>query len=572
MFPEDLQIPADLGALSAEEFQAFYARFESYARTAAADENTTAAHLIEVAKTFSSLNQESTRRADEATAAQAARAELAAAFAVQPEPTPAPEPAPVPQPDPVPAPEPTPAPQAVTAAQRSTIDPVPAAAPSRPGVLVAAAGSAGAGAEIPSFAEAGRVLERRLASYGGGSTKAGRKAAVKGSNRFVMDGRTLNRHSVINVQRELAPELRVTDANRASEVIEFARSQARLEGGSLLAAKTAQVNRGVALTAAAGWCAPSETIYDLCNLATLDGILQIPEIQATRGGFFIPENGGPSFSSIYDSIGDDGDVILSEYDVENGTDKVCIEIPCPDFVEVRLDVAYLCLTGALLQRRGYPEAVDNFSQQALIALAHKVNQSVIARMVAQSNGGTPTTIPAQANNTDGASHIVSSVELAAVDMRYRHRMDHRQVLEVVLPIWALQPIRAAIARRAGVAELAVTDAEIMQWFAIRNLAPHFVYDWQDAFSSVGLSGAPGATTPITALPANVDFLLYPAGTWVKPVRDVVNLDTVYDNALLTQNQYTALFVEDGFNVMKMCAESQLYRTPLNPQGVTGQPA
>jgi hypothetical protein len=254
--------------------------------------------------------------------------------------------------------------------------------------------------------------------------------------------------------------------------------------------------------------------------------------------------------------------------VENGTDKVCIEIPCPDFVEVRLDVAYLCLTGALLQRRGYPEAVDNFSQQALIALAHKVNQSVIARMVAQS--GAATTIPAQANNTDAASHIISSVELAAVDMRYRHRMDHRQVLEIVLPIWALQPIRAAIARRAGVAELEVTDADIMRWFSVRNIAPHFVYDWQDAFS--GLASSPGGATPLTAMPANVSFLIYPAGTWVKPVRDVVNLDTVYDNALLTQNQYTALFVEDGFNVMKMCAESRLYTTPLNPQGVTGQPA
>lgn len=564
MFPEDFTVPADLGALSTEEFAAFQTRVTEYARTAAGDDTTSAAHLIEVRDLFASVTAEATRRTEEFAAAQAARADLTAAFTVQPEPTPAPAPVePTPAPAaPVPAPEPTPAPQAVTA---STIDQPLHVQTTRPGVLVAAIG-AEAGRELSGFAEAGRLLEARLSSYGSGRGR-GTKSGIAGSNKFAINGQTLNRHNVVTLQREMNDDLRITDANRAINVIEHARSQARLEGGSLIAAKTAQVNRGVALTAAAGWCAPSETIYDLCNLATLDGLLAIPEVQATRGGFFIPENGGPSFSSIYNSIGDAGDVILSEYDVENGTDKVCVEIPCPDFVEVRLDVAYLCITGALLQRRGYPEAVDNFSQQALIGLAHKVNQSVIARMVAQS--GTVTTIPAQTNNTDGASQILSAVEIAAVDMRYRHRMEHTQVLEIVLPIWALAPIRAAIARRAGVAELAVTDQQIMSWFAVRNIAPNWVYDWQDQFSGGG-NTTPGGTNSLTALPGNVDFLIYPAGTWVKSVRDVVNLDTVYDNALLTQNQYTALFVEDGFNVMKMCAESRLYRTPLNPQGVTGQ--
>ena len=76
-------------------------------------------------------------------------------------------------------------------------------------------------------------------------------------------------------------------------------------------------------------------------------------------------------------------------------------------------------------------------------------------------------------------------------------------------------------------------------------------------------------TAITAWPTTVQFLAYPAGTWVKPVRDVVNLDTVYDNALLTQNQYTALFLEDGFNVLKMCADSRLYSVTIDVSGVTG---
>lgn len=566
--PFPFEVPADLGALSAEEFAAFNTQVTEFARTLAADETATAEFAIETRDLYVSVTKEGERRTKVAEEGRAARSDLSAAFAVHTEPPAAPVVEPVAEVTPAPA-ETAPVapavvePQAVTAA-RNTIDNVPAIE-RRAGVLLAAAG-ANAGMEIPSFAEAAQVIESRLASYGGARGKGNKAGFGQEGNKFRLNGQTLIRHNVITARREMRPELVVNDANKADQVIEYARSQARLDGGSLLEAMTRQVKAGTALTAAAGWCAPSETIYDLCTLATLDGILGLPEIQATRGGFNIPENGGPSFASIYNSIGDSGDVILSEYDVENGVDKVCVEIPCPPFVEVRLDVAYLCLTGALLQRRGYPEAVDNFSQQALIALAHKVNQSVIARMVAQS--GAATTIPAQTNNTDGASQILSAAEIGAVDMRYRHRMDHTQVLEIVLPIWALAPIRAAMARRAGVAELDVTDAEIMSWFRIRNLAPHFVYDWQDAFS--GLANSPGGASPLTALPANVSFLLYPAGTWVKPVRDVVNLDTVYDNAMLTQNQFTALFVEDGFNVMKMCAESRLYTTPLNPQGVTGQ--
>lgn len=560
--PFPFEVPADLGALSAEEFAAFRTQVTEHARAVSAEDSTfTAAEAIETGALFRSVTTENTRRTEETAAAEAARADLAAAFAVTPEPV-----APVLEvtPEPTPAPAVTPAPVAVTAAQAapvSTIDPVPHAEIRRPGALIAAVG-AEAGRELSGFAEAGRLLEQRLSSYGSGRGR-GTKTGINGSNAFALNGQTLNRHNVVTLRREMDPALVVTDTNKAADVIEHARSQKRLEGGSLLAAKTAQVNRGVALTAAAGWCAPSETIYDLCSLATLDGILGLPEIQASRGGFFIPENGGPSFASIYNSIGDAGDVILSEYDVENDTPKVCVEIPCPDFVEVRLDVAYLCITGALLQRRGYPEAVDNFSQQALIGLAHKVNQSVINRMVTQS--GAAVVIPAVTNNTDGASQILAAVELAAIDMRTRHRMDHQQTLEIVLPIWALGPIRAAIARRSGVYELAVSDSEIMSWFAARNISPNWVYDWQDGLSG----GVIGSGTAQTAYPANVQFLIYPAGTWVKPVRDVVNLDTVYDNALLTQNQYTALFVEDGFNVMKMCAESRLYQTPLAVGGVTG---
>lgn len=567
LFPFD--VPEDLTALSAEEFAAFLAKVREFATATAADEAASPELLLATRDLFASASAEDTRRTEQSAAAATARAELSAGLApaTQPEPTPEPEPVPAPRPggsDPVPAIVASTTP----AAPASTLDTPPPAVAPRYASMVASADAPGTGGELTSFAMVGELIERRLSGYSASGTKrpkADIEARTSGNNRFKVGGRTLQRHGNVQFTRQFPAELRVTDDKGAMSVLEYATSEARLPGGSLVASMELQVKAGKSLTAAAGWCAPSETIYDLCELETLEGMLDIPEVQATRGGFFVPEDGGPNFSTIYDSIGDEGDVILTEYDVINGTDKVCVEIPCPDFVEVRLDVAYVCITGSLLQRRGYPEAVARFSRGAMVALAHKVNESVIARIVAQS--GAPVTIAADASGDDAASALLSAVELAIEDMRYRHRMGRSATMEVVLPAWVLAPIRAALARRAGVAAINVTNAEILAAFTTRGAVPRFVYDWQDAYS--GLSGGPGAQTAITTWPSTVQFLVYPAGTWVKPVRDVVSLDTVYDNALLTQNQYTALFAEDGFNVLKMCADSRLYSATIDTSGVVG---
>lgn len=565
------EVPADLTALSAEEFAAFAAQVRTHAEATLADDNASAEALVETRTLFSSVTTEETRRTELSAQAQAARQELAAGLAPATQPTPGPTtpPAPEPTPAPVPAPEPTgtePVP-AVTASGTgtgSTLDPAPESTPPRYASMTASSDAPGTGGALATFADAGVLIERRLSTYSS-STGSNPRAKRVGRNRFAIGGRSLTRHGNVAFRREFPEELTIRDGKDALSILDYATKESRLPGGSLVASMEAQVKAGKSLTAAAGWCAPSETIYDLCELETMDGLLDIAEVQATRGGFFVPENGGPDFSTIYDSIGDEGDVILSEYDVINGAEKVCVEIPCPEFVEVRLDVAYVCITGSLLQRRGYPEAVTRFSRGTMVALAHKINESVISRIVAQS--GAPVTIPTIAGSDDAASQLLSAVELAIEDMRYRHRMGRTATMEVVLPAWAIAPIRAALARRRGVMAINVSNAEILAAFTTRGAVPRFVYDWQDAYS--GLAGGPGGSTALTEFPDEVQFLVYPAGTWVKPVRDVVNLDTVYDNALLTQNQYTALFAEDGFNVLKMCADSRLYEVGLDPAGIVG---
>lgn len=443
---------------------------------------------------------------------------------------------------------------------------------------VASIGGYSAGQQLESFSDAARALSTQLERYQ--SLTAGR---ARGSKRFAgktrpvtvydrddpgrrFDMRSFVRHNIAELRREFPTELRVDEQlGNGYAVAEYAANERRLPGGGLIQSVAQSVRNGRSLTAAAGWCAPSDVIYDLMELESLDGMLDVPEIQTTRGGWQIPIDGGPDFATIYNSIGNAGDTHLTEAEVMDDTTKVCTEIPCPPFEDIRLGVDYMCLTGGLLQRRGYPEVVARFTRGATVALAHKINFGVIAAIV--SGSGAANIIPQDPNGDDAASALLAAVDLAIVDAKYRNRMGFATTMEVVLPWWVLVQIRAALGRRRGVEGWQVTNAEVLSWFADRNAVPRFVYDWQDY--GAGLAIGPGGPTPLTRLPLTVDFCLYPAGTWVKPVQDVVSLDTIYDSTLLSTNQYTAVFVEDGWAVMQMGPISRLYRVNVDPGGVTG---
>jgi hypothetical protein len=428
------------------------------------------------------------------------------------------------------------------------------------------------GQELTTFAEASTALSGLLNRY---PTMTAGRATFHADKRPVTvydpKGRRLTmknftRHNGIEFARNFPEELRVAEGRDGYSVAEFAANEKRLAGGGLIQSAKRRVKAGRSLTAAAAWCAVSEVIYQLCELESMDGILSVPELQTSRGGWQIPIDGGPNFASIWNGIGNAGDTHLSETDVQDDVQKVCTEIPCPDFEDVRLGVDYVCLTGGLLQRRGYPEIVSRFSRGAMVALAHKINQGVIAQMEAAS--GAPIQIPQVVNGDDAASALLSAVELAITDIKYANRMTFGGALEVVMPMWFLAPIRAGIARRRGVLALSVSDSEILDWFAIRKASPQFVYDWQDAYTDLPLTG-PGGAAPIDAFPTSGRFMVYPSGTWVKAVQDVVNLDTIYDSTNLQTNQYTAIFAEDGWAMLQMCPDSRVYEVALDTSGVVG---
>lgn len=401
-------------------------------------------------------------------------------------------------------------------------------------ILAAADTGFAAGSELDGWLDVARAFVSRSHTHSGG---------------------TAQQSTVATIKREFTNEMAISDGDDDISImkkIDFARDETRLPGGSLLAGT--------------GWCAPSETIYTTCNQITTDGLLSLPEVGARRGG--IRHNQGIQFDTIFGT--GTGFNILTEAQVIADTTKTCANIPCPAFVDDRLKVSALCLTGDILQNRGYPEFVSEFVQGSIAAQAHNVNRQIIADLVSDSVSTTLDCAP-WATDLSVVSQVMSAVEVASVDIQYRLRLRRDQTIEFVFPYWLKAQMRADWVRRNGPMDPDLTDSMIDSMLRTRNARAQWVYDWQDSFTSVGVSGGPfpGSDTPICALPTSVQFLAYPSGTWVVARQDVIRLDTIYDSTNLATNKVTQLFLEDGFRAMRFCPISRVYTITICPSGSTG---
>lgn len=368
---------------------------------------------------------------------------------------------------------------------------------------------------------------------------------------------------------------------------EYPEGQVVMEGDSHAAAfaklKTTSDKSGRegALVAANGWCAPSTPDYSICNPITTDGLLNLPEMVLRRGGLL--HNQGLDFA---DFFGNDlvlpipGFNILTEAQVIADTAKTCVEIPCPTFVDDRLNVAALCLTGSLLQNRGYPEFVSEFVQGAIAAMAHLVNREVVNEIETGSTSIVLSTVDPWVTDGTVWSQLMAAIDFVATNIRTMYRTSRTQTVEFVFPQWVQQALRSDWLRRNATHTEDLTDQMISAALSRRNARVQWIYDWQDAFDPANGAGAidvnhqmGNSAGPIAAAvfnnPTAVTFLAFLPGTWVLGRQDVIRLDTVYDSTNLAQNLVTQLFMEDGFKPMRMCQFSYAYTINICASGSTG---
>lgn len=303
---------------------------------------------------------------------------------------------------------------------------------------------------------------------------------------------------------------------------------------------------GGSLVAGGGWCAPSETMYNIPSLETISGILTMPEVTFNRGGINFTK--GINFEDIYAATG----FKQTEAQAIAEVPKTFLSVTCPAFEEVRMDAIGWGLKAPILTSKTYPELIKRFLDGALVAHAHKMNVEKISRIVAF--------LGVAINATEYGSAVgdsLTALEQQAIRLRYKYRMAESTKMTGFAPVWFKAVLRADLAFRGGLDSLAVSDAQITAWLSARNISLQFVYDWQD-LAAVG-----------TAYPATVQVALYPAGTFVAGTSDVISIDAIYDSVELAKNMYTAAFFEEGLAVFNPVGNGVLVEIALDYHGRMG---
>ena len=348
-------------------------------------------------------------------------------------------------------------------------------------------------------------------------------------------GNVQNRYGVAHITKQRSDGLTLDNYRSVQDLIQAASVETRLPGGSL--------------TAAGGWCAPSETVYDLCSIESTDGLWDLPEVQVNRGGLNFTK--GPSFEDFYAYA---VTAFQTEAEAEAGTLKLCIPVECPEFEDVRLDAAYVCISAGILTNAAYPELIRRYIEGTLIAQRHAVS----ARMIAAAEAITGAAIPIP-DVWANALSVLHALELVAEGERERFRMARSATLEVLLPFWVRPALRADLANRTGVDLVNVTDATLDSYFSNRGLRVQWLYNYQS------LSTTPGVATDY---PDTLEMIMYPAGTFVMLTDDVIRLDAVYDSTGLSTNTYTALFAEEGVALANVCHDPRRLSIDFAVTGLT----
>lgn len=338
-----------------------------------------------------------------------------------------------------------------------------------------------------------------------------------------------------------------------------------------------------ALVAGGGWCAPSQLMYDFFNIAEeTDGMVDLPTVGVSRGGIRFPvspaigdvffQNAGSNPASGFGGFAfsmsnatdpwlwTESDDILT---VTGSVNKPTLRVPCPTFNEQRLECYGISLTAGNLTDDAYPESTQNFIRLLRAAYSHAINARLIGLMDAAAGGATTV----GAVTTDGpATRLLNAIGLAAMDYRAKFAMSTRAVLEVVIPYWVRDVIRADLALRplTDLSALAVADAQIDAFLAARNVRVQWVNDYQ-----VRGANQPGSSSNLTVWPATVNFLVYAAGTFLHGTGLQLDLGVIRDSVLNAENDFTALWAEECHLIAQVGHSARKYTAAFAVSGQVG---
>lgn len=308
-----------------------------------------------------------------------------------------------------------------------------------------------------------------------------------------------------------------------------------------------------AITAAAfGWVTPSENTYDIPSWAKVDGILQLPHIDISRGGL---NHIDPTFD--YDVVFDDADgsFVYTESQMEGNPTKPLLELTAPEWEDIRLDSFGWGIKLPIPLKSSFPELIEWYMENALVAYQHKLNANKINRVLTYLGSAVDFH-----EHGSAASDLLESIEVAVWAFRYKYRLNLNATVQGMAPAWIKAAVRIDLSRRNGYDNpLDVTDGMIESWFKSRGVQFQYIVDW----SGQDLTG-----TQVN-LPSSVQVGLWVPGTYVEGGDEIFSVDAVYDTAGITKNEYLGAFFEESLLVANIHGQGRLETIGLNYYGMSG---
>lgn len=310
--------------------------------------------------------------------------------------------------------------------------------------------------------------------------------------------------------------------------------------------------RGEAILASGGLCAPGTPVYDFFSVSARDDLLMLPPVTSERGSLIHPVSPG-----VADLLVEDG--IATEWtdarDVAAAPTKEVFEPACVETRTCDIIAWATRLQFGNFQQVFYPEFVAHLTSEAMITHDHKVDIELIDDIAAFA-----TLVQDQAGNVGGGtlvnlSHILG---FAASWYRNKWRMSANAAIEVLLPAYVRDAGVADYIARNGTVDIdrarAAVDAVFtqqnlrVQWLA--NMNPH--------------DFLPGASWPAA------NAILFAPGTIIRQTRATLNLGVVRDSTLNATNDFQTF--EETFDSACLVGNEVISLTNINvcPTGATGE--
>lgn len=306
-----------------------------------------------------------------------------------------------------------------------------------------------------------------------------------------------------------------------------------------------------ALTAA-GWCAPTQVIYDVATPVGTNARPvrdSLPSFTADRGS--ISWTPAPSISSaisgmtLFKADGTTYTNATGTTATNPASTKQCIDIPCGPSANSTLDALSICLCFENMASRAFPEWIRANTDLSLVAQARFAEQYFLYRMFSTSPvAGTaePATGAATIGTPDVplgvARDLLVMLRLVASQVRWKNRMSPTAPFQVLLPSWVRDAmVSDLVVQTAGDSTLDTSYAEVVGYLGAANIQPVWYIDDIPAISAFKITSATDDFDSMLGYPADVNWMLYPTGSFVRLDAGSLDLGVVRTKDDILKNKY-----------------------------------